>query len=96
MEDGPSLGRKALAAAIAVGAISYLVLVVSGTITHDNRLTAAEFGLVAVAAVAIGLGVGLSQHNVDNWTDASNRCVPNCAVVPFQYLTGMQPSIRRT
>jgi hypothetical protein len=53
MEDGPSLGRKALAAAIAVGAISYLVLVVSGTITHDNRLTAAEFGLVAVAAVAI-------------------------------------------
>jgi hypothetical protein len=53
MGDGPSLGRKALAAAVAVGAISYLALVVSGTIQHENRLTAAEFGVVAVAAVAI-------------------------------------------
>jgi len=53
MEGGPSLGRKALAAAVAVVAISYIVLVVSGTIQHENRLTAAEFGVVAVAALAI-------------------------------------------
>jgi hypothetical protein len=53
MEDGPSLGRKALAAAVAVGAIAYLVLVVRGAIKPENRLTAAELGVVAVAAVAI-------------------------------------------
>ena len=52
MENGPSLARKAVAAAVAVVAVSYLVLVISGAIKHENRLTAAEFGVVAVAAVA--------------------------------------------
>jgi hypothetical protein len=53
MEDSTSLGRKSLAAAVAFAAVSYLVLVISGTVKRDNRLTAAEFGVVVVAALAI-------------------------------------------
>jgi len=50
----PSRRQKAFAAAVAVGTLSYLLLAISGTIKHDNRLTAAEFGVVVVAALAIG------------------------------------------
>jgi hypothetical protein len=52
-----SLARKALAAAVAVVAISYLALIIRGTIEPKNRLTAAELGVVVVAALAIGVAL---------------------------------------
>src|SRR5260370_21905048 len=50
----PSRRQKAFAAAVAVATLSYLLLAIGGVIKHDNRLTAAEFGVVVVAALAIG------------------------------------------
>lgn len=50
-----TLGQKVIAAAIMVGVVAYLSLVVSGTIQRDNRLGAAEFGAIVVAAVVVGM-----------------------------------------
>jgi len=50
----PSRGQKAFAAAVAAGALTYLVLAVTGTIKPVNRLTGAEVGVVVVAALAVG------------------------------------------
>jgi len=61
MDDGhiptvspPRRGQKALAVAIALATLAYLVLAVNGIIKPVNRLTGAEFGIVVVAAAAIG------------------------------------------
>jgi hypothetical protein len=50
-----TLGQKVIAAAIMIGVVLYLSLVVSGTIQRDNRLGAAEFGALIVAAAVVGM-----------------------------------------
>jgi hypothetical protein len=50
----PSRGQKAFAAAVAAGTVSYLLLAITGIVKPVNRLTAAEFGVVVVAALAVG------------------------------------------
>jgi hypothetical protein len=53
----PSRRQKAFAAAVAVGTLAYILLAISGTIKPDNRLTAAEVGVVVVAVLAIGVAL---------------------------------------
>jgi hypothetical protein len=50
----PSRRQKAFAAAVAAVTVAYLLLAISGTIHPVNRLTAADFGAVLVAALVIG------------------------------------------
>jgi hypothetical protein len=50
----PSRRQKAFAAAVAAATVAYLLLAISGTIHPVNRLTAADFGAVLVAALVIG------------------------------------------
>ncbi len=55
MEAPPSRRQKAFAIVLAVVTASYLLLAISGVIQPVNRLTAAEFGVVVVVALAIGV-----------------------------------------
>ena len=50
-----SLGQKITAAGITIGIVVYLSLVVSGTIQSANRLSAAEFAAIVVAAAVVGM-----------------------------------------
>jgi len=52
-----SLFQKATVSLITAAIALYLLLVVTGKIHKDNRLTAAELGSVAVAALAMGLAL---------------------------------------
>jgi len=49
------MGQKVIAAAIMIGIVAYLSLVVSGTIKRDNRLTGAEFAAIIVAVAVVGM-----------------------------------------
>jgi hypothetical protein len=53
--EKPSRARqKMIAWIVAMGTFAYLATVVSGIIKPANRLTGAEFGIVVIAALAIG------------------------------------------
>lgn len=49
--------QKTFAATVALAAVSYLFLVTTGEIKPTNRLSAAEVGLLVVAALSIGVAL---------------------------------------
>jgi len=53
----PSRGRKVFATALIAAAAAYILLTTTGTIKPSNRLTGAEFGAIAIAALAACLAL---------------------------------------